>query len=222
MAARQDEAYELVLGNKQLLSLFFVVVALFAIFFTFGYSVGFTQGQQDRVVAIANARQPDPPATDVRIPDALLEDAPKPAIDLAPAPQPTEAKVEPPAPQPTPQAVPQPATVSQSKKQAPAPPKAAPAVKIAAPLAAAPAKAEPSGDQIARGIHIQVAALRVRSDAQLLVSKLQAKNYPVALYSQSGDGWNRVIVGPFADDAAAKAAQTKLQADGLKTILRRP
>lgn len=212
MAARQDEEYELVLGNKQLLSLFFVVVALFAIFFTFGYSVGFTQGQQDRVVAIASSRPPDPPATDVRIPDALLEEAPKPAVDLAPAPQPTVAKAEPPKPEP----------IAQPKRPEPTPPKAASTAKAAAPAPATAASAGPNGAQIARGIHIQVAALRVRSDAQLLVSKLQAKKYPVALYSQGNDGWNRVIVGPFANDDAAKATQKKLQSDGLKTILRRP
>jgi cell division septation protein DedD len=217
MAARQDEEYELVLGNKQLLSLFFVVVALFAIFFTFGYSVGFTQGQQDRVVAIANSPQSDPPATDVRIPDALLEEAPKPAVDLTPAPRPAVIASEPVRPQPEPQGTP----VSQPKNSDPAPPRAAPAVKTAAPIPVSPG-AEPKGDQIARGIHIQVAALRVRSDAQLLVAKLQAKKYPVALYSQGGDGWNRVIVGPFADVNAAKAAQAKLQSDGLKTILRQP
>ena len=39
MPSRQDEEFELVLGNKQLLSLFFVVVVLFAIFFSFGYTV---------------------------------------------------------------------------------------------------------------------------------------------------------------------------------------
>ncbi len=208
MPSRQDEEYELVLGNKQLLSLFFVVVALFAVFFTFGYSAGFTQGQQARVVAIASSGQPDPATTEVRIPDALLKEAPKPAANLAPQPRLAEAKVEPPEPQPAPSPPP--------KKQTPAPPKASET------KAAAPARAAPQGDQIARGIHIQVAALRVKSDAQLLVSKLKAKKYPVALYTQGGDGWNRVIVGPFAGVDAAKASQKKLQSDGLKTILRQP
>ena len=68
MPPRQEEEFELVLGNKQLLSLFFVIVALFAVFFTFGYSVGFTQGQQERVAVIANDEPPDPPPADVRLP----------------------------------------------------------------------------------------------------------------------------------------------------------
>ena len=193
MPSRQEEEFELVLGNKQLLSLFFVVVVLFAIFFSFGYTVGFSRGQQDRVTAAASNAAAEPQATDVRIPDTLLEDAPKPQADLAPAPAPV--KPEPPEP---------------AARAAPLPEKAtAPATPAAA-----------TGVQIVRGIHVQVAALRVRSDAQLLVSKLKAKKYPVALYDQGRDGWHRVVVGPFASVDKAKAAQSRLRADGLQTILR--
>ena len=38
--AKTDGEYELVLGNRQLLSAFFIVVILFALFFTMGYIVG--------------------------------------------------------------------------------------------------------------------------------------------------------------------------------------
>ena len=196
MPSREDEEFELVLGNKQLLSLFFVVVVLFAVFFSFGYTVGFSRGQQDRVMAATSNLAPEPEVTDVRIPDTLLEDAPKPREVLSPPPAPV--KPEPPEPA--------------AKKPAPPPEKAA------AP--AAPAAA--TGAQIARGIHVQVAALRVRSDAQLLVSKLKDKQYPVALYDKGGDGWHRVVVGPFASVNEAKDAQNRMRADGLQTILRRP
>lgn len=194
MPSREDEEFELVLGNKQLLSLFFVVVVLFAVFFSFGYTVGFSRGQQDRVIAATSNPAPEPEVTDVRIPDTLLEDAPKPREVLSPPPP-----VKPEAPEP-------------AAKPAPPPEKAA------AP--AAPAAA--TGAQIARGIHVQVAALRVRSDAQLLVSKLKDKQYPVALYDKGGDGWHRVVVGPFASVNEAKDAQNRMRADGLQTILRRP
>lgn len=197
MPSREDEESELVLGNKQLLSLFFVVVALFAVFFSFGYTVGFSRGQQDRVMAATNNLPAEPEVADVRIPDTLLEDAPKPR----------EVKSTPPAPvKPEP---PEPAA-----KPAPPP------QKTAAPAPAAPVAA--TGAQIARGIHVQVAALRVRSDAQLLVSKLKDKQYPVALYDKGGDGWHRVVVGPFASVNEAKDAQNRMRADGLQTILRRP
>ena len=195
MPSRQDEESELVLGNKQLLSLFFVVVALFAVFFSFGYTVGFSRGQQDRVIAATSNLPAEPEVSDVRIPDTLLEDAPKPR-EVRSTPT-APVKPEPPEP---------------AAKPAPPPEKAA---APAAPVAA-------TGAQIARGIHVQVAALRVRSDAQLLVSKLKDKQYPVALYDKGGDGWHRVVVGPFASVNEAKDAQNRMRADGLQTILRRP
>ena len=195
MPSREDEEFELVLGNKQLLSLFFVVVALFAVFFSFGYTVGFSRGQQDRVIAATSNPAPEPEMADVRIPDTLLEDAPKPREVLSPPPAPVKPEPLEPAEKPAP-----------------------PPEKAAAP--ATPAAA--TGAQIARGIHVQVAALRVRSDAQLLVSKLKDKQYPVALYDKGGDGWHRVVVGPFASVNEAKDAQNKMRADGLQTILRRP
>ena len=194
MPSRKDEELEIVLGNKQLLSMFFVVVVLFAIFFSFGYTVGFTRGQQDRVTMAASSLAAEPETTDVRIPDTLLEDASKPQAYLSP-PAPVKPKPPEPAAQPAPPPV---------KATAPATPVAM------------------TGAQIAQGIHVQVAALRVRSDAQLLVSMLKDKKYPVALYDKGGDGWHRIVVGPFASVYEAKATQNRLLANGLQTILRQP
>ena len=107
----------------------------------------------------------------------------------------------------------------------PAPVKPEPSVPAAPRPIKATALATPvgvTGAQISQGIHVQVAALRVRSDAQLLVSKLKDKKYPVALYDKVGDGWHRVVVGPFASVYEAKATQNRLRADGLQTILRQP
>src|SRR5437899_12866249 len=38
--SKTDGEYELVLGNRQLLSAFFIIVILFGVFFTMGYVVG--------------------------------------------------------------------------------------------------------------------------------------------------------------------------------------
>src|SRR5580704_13154019 len=40
MAKNEDGEFELVLGNRQLLSVFFIVVVLLGVFFTMGYIVG--------------------------------------------------------------------------------------------------------------------------------------------------------------------------------------
>ena len=208
MPPREEEEFELVLGNKQLLSLFFVVVVLFAVFFSFGYTVGFGRGQHDRVATIAEAATIPEESEAVRIPDALLEDVPKEAMAALERVTPARAEV------PT---KPEPAKSVQAEPAVK--PKPAPVAKRPKPR---PATSGGTGAAIARSIHIQVAAMRVRADAQMLVGKLQAKKYPVALYDQAGDGWYRVVIGPFRDVASAKASQKKLAADGYKTILRRP
>ena len=199
MSPQEEQEFELVLGNKQLLSLFFVVVVLFAVFFSFGYTVGFSRGQDDRVARIAKTDPVEKESDGVRIPDALLENVPKEPITVpAPAKVRDEplvvrnVRAEPAAPSPPPRRNPKPE-----------------------------ARGGVTGAAIARAIHIQVAAMRVRADAEMLVGKLQAKRYPVALYDQADDGWWRVVIGPFPSVASAKAEQKKLAADGFKTILRR-
>ena len=45
---RNDEGeFELILGNKQLLSVFFIVIILLGVFFTMGYIVGRNSGPPD-------------------------------------------------------------------------------------------------------------------------------------------------------------------------------
>ena len=56
----------------------------------------------------------------------------------------------------------------------------------------------------------------------MLVSKLKARGYPAILFEQDSDEWHRVLVGPFNSTGAAEEYQTKLKADGLDSILRKP
>jgi DedD protein len=219
MPPKQEEEFELVLGNRQLLSLFFLAVVLFAVFFSFGYMVGFGRGQNDRASAIASTEPADEPQTEaVRLPDALLEEAPKPpdpraevervsatAQAVSTATQPahrTPVVTEPPKPEPV----------------KPDPVKQAPSKTVEKRPAATTAA---SSAAVARSIHLQVAAVRIKNDAQMLVDKLQSAGYRAALYD-AGDGWFRILVGPFNDEAAAKADQKRLSADGLNSLLRRP
>ena len=46
--ADYDQEFELVLGNKQILSIFFLMIVLFGVFFFFGYSVGYNRAESDR------------------------------------------------------------------------------------------------------------------------------------------------------------------------------
>ncbi len=200
MPSRNQEDFELILGNKQLLSLFFVVVVLFAVFFSFGYMVGVDRGQKERVETITKTELP--PEPEPRIPDTLLENGPQTAPTGAPSAAPPRVTASKPPP---------PAGVSSSGRKAEVPQTA----RKPAPRNA------PTGAQVARSIHIQVAAIRVRSDARMMVDKLRSRQYPVTLHDQGGDGWYRVLVGPFPDVASAKKQQERLKGDGFDTILRK-
>src|SRR5205085_9775332 len=63
MPSNDDGEFELILGNKQLLSVFFIVIILLGVFFTMGYIVGRNSGPPDT----AKRSTPDgsnPPRTD--------------------------------------------------------------------------------------------------------------------------------------------------------------
>lgn len=203
----QEEEFELILGNKQLLSLFFLAVVLFAVFFSFGYLVGFGRGQEDRVAAIAAVEPMEPAADEVRLPDTLLEETPRTAVEAGNPPKPAAAQ----------------AAGIPASSPAEAPPKAQPPPKKTEekPDPPRPARESVSNAAAAGSIHLQVAAVRVRADAQSYVKQLKAKGYPVSLYDRGGDGWFRVLVGPFSDMDAAEAYQKRLSTDGLDSIVRR-
>jgi len=89
MPKNEDGEFEVLLGNKQLISLFFVVVILLGVFFTMGYMLGRHSGSG---VAIPTAaRKEAPPATASGFPNTYsgtdLPSAPTPASS-APAARP--------------------------------------------------------------------------------------------------------------------------------------
>ena len=206
MAQKQsDDEFELILGNKQLLSLFFVIVVFFAAFFSVGYTVGFGHGTDSRTTAGLEPEElPGPPPVRRSDPPRALidepEPEPKPVAENTPPPPPPKAADK---PKPTPQ---QTAKAAPPKPQ----PKPDPAPKPAAATTSAKG-----------GYHLQVAALRTRQDADLLAGKLKAKGYPVEVNSSRDDGWIRVVVGPFSAPEDAKQYKARLSQEGFDTMLRK-
>ncbi len=84
--AANDNEFELVLGHKLLLSIFFVMVVLFGLFFSFGYSVGYDRAQTEKESAVATVQPMEQSGDSVRLPDALLKDAPEVPARPAAAP----------------------------------------------------------------------------------------------------------------------------------------
>lgn len=206
MASKQhDEEFELVLGNKQLLSLFFVAVVFFAGFFITGYTVGYSHGEDAQATPTMARLDPvEKPADEVPLPAALLKDPPvtPPKPVTATAAEKPSPKVERPAPAAAAPAVERPSP----KVEKPKPP---------APKPAAAPAASPEGS-----LYVQVAALTLAKDAEMLVGKLKELGYPAASRRLPGEKLVRVGVGPASDKAAAERYRARLKKDGFETFIR--
>ncbi len=81
-----------------------------------------------------------------------------------------------------------------------------------------------SSPQTSSLLHLQVAAVKNRADAERLTKKLRVKGYPVFVVSPSktdSPQWIRVQVGPFRSAEKTSQVKAQLARDGYKSILRR-
>jgi cell division septation protein DedD len=189
MKRSETGEYEVVVGNRQLLSAFFIVMLLLGVAFAMGYMVGQNAPRSTRpqVEASAPAPDPDQPSSLPAPPAAPDSSTQAPAGD-AQASQPAAA-------------VPDPATQPARDAVSPAP---SPAVANPAPAAAAqPADA-------AAGSFWQVLAVHQEADAQPFLQTLRDGGMP-AVMRKGSDGWVRVLVGPYNDRAAMAKAKEKLE-----------
>jgi cell division septation protein DedD len=186
MARNEGGEFELVLGNRQLLSLAAIVVILFGIFFTMGYIVG-RNSTPISEAAGANAGN-------------VSEGRPEPmGSRVAPPTQ------EPPASEPAPQA-------TQPAQPEPEPP---PAQIKPEPAKEEPATAAAAADSPQAGqTYLQLTAL-ARRDAEIVVDALRKKGFP-ALLAEAPNGLFRVLVGPYPDRDALGKAKSDLEAAGFK------
>jgi len=215
---KNDEGeFELVLGNRQLISVFVIVVVLLGVFFSMGYIVGRNSSQG--AVETAHNDRPKPgtdstdgssaaSSADATPPDTTPSDnsSTSAAANSAPA-TPPEATT--PA-QPEAPAKPRPSVAKETKpKPSPAPPPSN------APVHAAAAGEPSSGD------YWQVVAT-ARPDAEIIAEALGKKGFHVVLAPAPKDGIFRVLVGPLADASTQASTRTNLESAGFKNpILRK-
>ncbi|HEY1241124.1 MAG TPA: SPOR domain-containing protein [Bryobacteraceae bacterium] len=187
--------FELVLGNRQLLSGFFIVVLLFGVAFAMGYIVGRNSSPSTKLQAET--------ATGASVPKESRRDS----LPATPPPVPADSGSRPPAAD----------TPTASKQTAETPEQPAPATSREA-LPAAPAEAPtPSAAEAPPGSYWQVIATSNRTAAEALQQSLKDKGFPATL----GPGPNnlvRVLVGPYTDTQAMGRAKTQLEAAGLHPV----
>jgi cell division septation protein DedD len=68
---------------------------------------------------------------------------------------------------------------------------------------------------------VQVAAVSKHEDAEILVSALQKKQYPVFIANVPGDPLFHVQVGPFSDPKDAESMRSRLSSDGYNAIVKK-
>lgn len=190
MKNNETGEFELVLGNRQLLSGFFVVVILFAVFFVMGYIVGRNSTPSPQLAA--NRDQTSGPA-------APSSSRPQPASGSVPAPQ------NPPAEAPKDDAGSNPASAPQPTATQPAQPTEQPAAKAATPTPVAAAPAEP----VAGENYLQVTSVK-QDVAETVARTLKEKGFPAVL-SPGPPGKTRVLVGPYPDLGKLGQAKADLE-----------
>jgi cell division septation protein DedD len=197
-----DGEKELVLGNKQLISLFFVVVALCGVFFAMGYLIGRNStkaalasggdGISPAEAPSGQRQQPEPPRETAAQPDAGA----MPSAE-APAPSGVETK-------PAQDSAGAPASSGDSGPKTATP---APGKTIVVPV-------PPTAELEAGASYLQVAALQQRADADNVIRTLREQDLPAIAAQNPKDGLFRVLVGPYRQTAQVADAKARLKTLG--------
>lgn len=215
MASGKRSAGERVLEGRHVIGLFFLMLLFSGVFFTLGYVMGRNQ---------LEAR-----AATLRGADAVLPPKPEPVM------KPGKSPVSTPGPSdPNPEVNATPSTewefyrageknsTNDHLKPAPAvsaQPKTVTTSAKSNPPATSRAPVAPPG--IPRGAYLlQVAALRVESEAIAVANDLRKKKFPAFVQSPQGDKYYRVQVGPYTDQKAMQAAKKGLETAGFKAIIK--
>ena len=218
MAKTDEGEFELILGNKQLISVFLVVVVLLGVFFSMGYIVG-----RNSASPAAEASKNAAKAVETPAPDSSEPQAAAPAADSQPA-------AASPADASTPQAThPEQAA---AKEPEPAPANSTPIAPKPKPAAVGPAvaakqetKAPASGPasvnrEPGAGLYWQVVATS-RPDAEIISEALIKKGFHSQVVPGPTAGIFRVLVGPSPDAATQAQTRSDLAAAGFKNPIMR-
>ena len=201
MASSEDT--EITLGTGKLLVLFFSLVAICAVFFALGYSLG--RKSEPAITTASAAGTPEPSASTAKTSSGAAAASPMTFYKSVEQKQ-ANPELTPPAPETKIQLA---GTANASAPQT-------------EPQAAAAQASPPLGAVPSASYFVQVAAVSRQEDADALVAALKKKDYPAFVAPpMTTDRLLRVQVGPFPDIKDAEATRAKLIADGYSPILKK-
>jgi cell division septation protein DedD len=221
MAARRVSARERVLEGRHVIGLFFLMLLFSGVFFALGYVMG--RNQLEAQVRAASTPHGNDAATPATKPEPLV----RPGKTGVSTPGPIDSNDA--------SAIPSPdwgdfynggerASANGRAKSTPATTSFTPSpVKATSTNAKAPALAHPNApaNGIPRGSYLlQVAALRVESEAVAIANDLRKKKFPAFVQIPQGDKYYRVQVGPYTEQKPMLTAKKGLESAGFKAIIK--
>jgi len=201
--ADQVRDTEITLSTGKLLGIFFALAIICGVFFTMGYLLGKSTsagGRTEIVATVPNGSTASKPNAGNRTPEAVTQTCPPGSPNCAAVSSPDSGSTAKTSDQP-------------------------PAVQ----QASGGKSSDQSGTQsagadtktgTASSFMVQVAAVSKQEDAEILVTALRKKQYPVFIANAAGDPLFHVQVGPFSDRKDAEAMRTRLSGDGYNAIVK--
>jgi cell division septation protein DedD len=199
MTTATSQDTEITLGTGKMLALFFGLVALCAVFFGMGFSLG-----RSSVKVLSADVSPSTTAATGQRPSAVKTSSASQPADMTfyKAVESKDGNNQP------------------AVKDAAAPVQAADANPPATtPVATTPP--DPTAMPPVNGYFVQVAAVSKPEDAEALVDALKKKQYPAFSTSTANDKLIHVQVGPYGEIKDAESMRAKLVNDGYNPILKK-
>ena len=204
MSAKESDQVrdtEITLSTGKLLGIFFALAIICGVFFTMGYLLGKSNsaGGKTEIVATVPSSSAGKPYAGNRTPEAVTQTCPPGSPNCAAAAS----------------------DANSSAKPADQPPAAQqPSGSKTSDQSTTPSAGTDAKTGTASSFMVQVAAVSKQEDAEILVTALRKKQYPVFIANAAGDPLFHVQVGPFSDRKDAEAMRTRLSSDGYNAIVK--
>jgi cell division septation protein DedD len=205
MSAKESDEVrdtEITLSTGKLLGIFFALAIICGVFFTMGYLLGKSNsaGGRTEIVATVPSSSAGKPYAGNKTPEAVTQTCPPGSPNCAAATaSDTSSNAKPTDQPPAAQQSSGSKTSDQNTTQS---------------------AGTDSKSGAASSFMVQVAAVSKQEDAEILVTALRKKQYPVFIANAAGDPLFHVQVGPFTDRKDAEAMRTRLSGDGYNAIVK--
>jgi cell division septation protein DedD len=201
----QTRDTEITLSTGKLLGIFFSLAIVCGVFFTMGYLLGKSTsagGRTEIVASVPSGSTAGKPNAGNRTPETTTQTCPPGSPNCAAATTTDNGSAS-----------------KTNDQQTSAQPSGSKASDQSA--------SQSTGTDVKNGANganssfmVQVAAVSKQEDAEILVTALRKKQYPVFIANSAGDPLFHVQVGPFSEKRDAEAMRTRLSGDGYNAIVK--